>query len=98
MLSSVNLVQKTSEFLIRKMVLSSFVFCHNYGISNSLDAQTKTQSYMKWMDPSGYNTNISIYNPLIKEKTKLVLQNANIAKWYSCGPTVYDSAHIGHAS
>lgn len=28
--------------------------------------------------------------------TSLIEQNKNIT-WYSCGPTVYDSAHLGHA-
>jgi cysteinyl-tRNA synthetase len=24
-------------------------------------------------------------------------QKGNLIKWYICGPTVYDSAHFGHA-
>jgi cysteinyl-tRNA synthetase len=24
-------------------------------------------------------------------------QSGNLIKWYICGPTVYDSAHFGHA-
>lgn len=58
----------------------------------------KSADQVRWVEPGGYETNVSIYNPLTKLKTKLWLQNDNMVKWYSCGPTVYDSAHIGHAS
>lgn len=51
-----------------------------------------------WMEPYGYNTGIQIYNPVIKSKVPFILRNDKLVKWYSCGPTVYDSAHIGHAT
>ena len=38
-----------------------------------------------------------IYNNLTKNKEKLELNNKNVLYWYNCGPTVYASAHIGHA-
>ena len=40
---------------------------------------------------------LSIYSTLTKRKEALKLKNSNVLYWYSCGPTVYDSAHIGHA-
>ncbi|KAK9498579.1 hypothetical protein O3M35_003180 [Rhynocoris fuscipes] len=46
---------------------------------------------------SGFNTNISLYNSAIKSKTTLICQQKGVVSWYCCGPTVYDSAHIGHA-
>ncbi|XP_077861782.1 putative cysteine--tRNA ligase, mitochondrial [Saccoglossus kowalevskii] len=51
-----------------------------------------------WAEPEGYNTGVDVYNSLTRTKVPLILQKDNIAKWYMCGPTVYDSAHIGHAS
>ncbi|XP_046383687.1 probable cysteine--tRNA ligase, mitochondrial [Ischnura elegans] len=51
----------------------------------------------KWKLPSGYKTNIMIHNPITKHKVPLVLKNKSFATWYMCGPTVYDSAHLGHA-
>lgn len=27
----------------------------------------------------------------------LVPEDGNLLKWYTCGPTVYDSSHLGHA-
>ncbi|CAH1777740.1 unnamed protein product [Owenia fusiformis] len=50
-----------------------------------------------WIKPEGVDTGINVYNTLTKSKEPLVLTNDNIAKWYVCGPTVYDSSHIGHA-
>ncbi|KAF7998247.1 hypothetical protein HCN44_009645 [Aphidius gifuensis] len=55
------------------------------------------QKLNNWKKPVGFDTGISIYNYMIKKKVPLILNNKNIAKWYMCGPTVYDSAHIGHA-
>lgn len=56
-----------------------------------------TYNHVEWQQPSGSDTGISIYNCIAKKKVPLILNN-NLATWYSCGPTVYDSAHIGHAS
>lgn len=51
-----------------------------------------------WKKPCGQHTGISIYNHNLRSKVPLVLNNPNILTWYTCGPTVYDSAHLGHAS
>ena len=40
---------------------------------------------------------LNVYNSLTKTKEPLKLNNKSVLYWYSCGPTVYDSAHIGHA-
>lgn len=39
--------------------------------------------------------NVLIYNR--KNKTNEPLKCNKLLKWYVCGPTVYDSMHIGHA-
>lgn len=51
----------------------------------------------KWVLPSGYETNISVFNCITSSKVPLILKNPNLVAWYMCGPTVYDSAHLGHA-
>ncbi|ODM97151.1 Cysteine--tRNA ligase, mitochondrial [Orchesella cincta] len=45
-----------------------------------------------------YNTPFVIFDTAKNGKCKLSTRRPNILTWYSCGPTVYDSAHIGHAS
>ncbi|XP_078061375.1 putative cysteine--tRNA ligase, mitochondrial [Mustelus asterias] len=51
-----------------------------------------------WQQPSGHPAGLRVYNSLTRCKEPLVLANPATASWYSCGPTVYDHAHIGHAS
>lgn len=51
-----------------------------------------------WIQPKGYDTGIKIYNCVAKKKVPFITNKPNIISWYSCGPTVYDSAHVGHGS
>lgn len=51
-----------------------------------------------WAKPQGFDTGIQLYNCVTKNKEPLILRYKNIVTWYTCGPTVYDSSHIGHAS
>ncbi|XP_074521094.1 putative cysteine--tRNA ligase, mitochondrial [Halichoeres trimaculatus] len=50
-----------------------------------------------WIRPSGFDTGLKTYNSLTKQKEPLILAKEGVATWYSCGPTVYDHAHLGHA-
>uniref|UniRef100_A0A2A4J4A6 cysteine--tRNA ligase n=1 Tax=Heliothis virescens TaxID=7102 RepID=A0A2A4J4A6_HELVI len=52
----------------------------------------------KWLMPDGNPTGAYIYNCVADQKVPVILNNPRVATWYSCGPTVYDSAHVGHAS
>lgn len=58
---------------------------------------SSTTAGKKWTRPNGFDTGIKIYNSLTKQKDPLILAKEKIATWYSCGPTVYDHAHLGHA-
>ncbi|KAJ8282680.1 hypothetical protein COCON_G00051990 [Conger conger] len=49
------------------------------------------------MEKNGYDTGLKTYNSLTRQKEPLVLAKEGTATWYSCGPTVYDHAHLGHA-
>ncbi|ODQ80325.1 hypothetical protein BABINDRAFT_171265 [Babjeviella inositovora NRRL Y-12698] len=40
---------------------------------------------------------LSLYNTLTKTKNVFAPITTGKVKWYSCGPTVYDAAHMGHA-
>ncbi|KAM3957089.1 cysteine--tRNA ligase-like protein, mitochondrial [Aphomia sociella] len=52
----------------------------------------------KWLMPNGNPTGIYVYNCVADQRVPVILSDPHVATWYSCGPTVYDSAHIGHAS
>ncbi|PVZ98198.1 hypothetical protein BB558_005827 [Smittium angustum] len=38
-----------------------------------------------------------IYNSLTKTKVPFIPRKGKVVTWYTCGPTVYDAAHLGHA-
>ncbi|XP_032258503.1 probable cysteine--tRNA ligase, mitochondrial [Phoca vitulina] len=50
-----------------------------------------------WVQPAGHDTGVKVYNSLTRRKDPLIVGSADAASWYSCGPTVYDHAHLGHA-
>ncbi|XP_069904668.1 probable cysteine--tRNA ligase, mitochondrial isoform X1 [Oryctolagus cuniculus] len=50
-----------------------------------------------WVQPAGRDTGVQVYNSRTGRKEPLVVARADAASWYSCGPTVYDHAHLGHA-
>lgn len=47
--------------------------------------------------PAGVPTELRLYNSLTRQKERFVPANGNDVTWYSCGPTVYDASHMGHA-
>ncbi|XP_064263873.1 probable cysteine--tRNA ligase, mitochondrial isoform X2 [Passer domesticus] len=51
----------------------------------------------QWAPPAGCDSGIVAYNSRSQSKEPLVLATEGVATWYSCGPTVYDHAHLGHA-
>ncbi|GMH38778.1 hypothetical protein BSKO_06662 [Bryopsis sp. KO-2023] len=55
----------------------------------------------EWYPPAlGDSRPLMLYNSLVDEKTVFVPSGGAGSKnisWYACGPTVYDSAHMGHA-
>ena len=40
---------------------------------------------------------LRVYNSITSSKEIFICKN-NTINWYSCGPTVYDDAHLGHGS
>lgn len=62
-----------------------------------MSTQVKQKTNYSWIEPAGIDTNIKIYNAITKTKVPLKIRKEGFLTWYMCGPTVYDSAHIGHA-
>lgn len=59
-------------------------------------------SNTRWQQPSGRqhaNVPVMVHNTLTNSKVQLVGSgnDPQSLTWYTCGPTVYDSAHLGHA-
>lgn len=40
---------------------------------------------------------LKLYNSFTRKKETFIPKNGNSVLWYSCGPTVYDASHMGHA-
>ena len=52
------------------------------------------------VEPTSNNarvTGLHVLNSLTGEKVPFVPRQGNRVNWYSCGPTVYDASHMGHA-
>ena len=42
-------------------------------------------------------TGLRVHNSLTSEKELFIPKEGNKVSWYTCGPTVYDACHMGHA-
>ncbi|CAF0971316.1 unnamed protein product [Rotaria sordida] len=63
----------------------------------SSTTQQKSSSTM-WKCPEMVSeARLRLYNSFTKKKELFVPINGNEVRWYSCGPTVYDTSHMGHA-
>jgi cysteinyl-tRNA synthetase len=59
----------------------------------------------KWTHPMDnlndkpvYRTGLKVFNSLTNQKEEFITKDGGrTVNWYMCGPTVYDSAHLGHA-
>lgn len=51
-----------------------------------------------WNVPDGSEQHqLKLFNSLTRQKEVFVPQKGRRVLWYSCGPTVYDASHMGHA-
>eukprot|EP00201_Polytomella_parva_P019186 CAMPEP_0175053726 /NCGR_PEP_ID=MMETSP0052_2-20121109/9091_1 /TAXON_ID=51329 ORGANISM="Polytomella parva, Strain SAG 63-3" /NCGR_SAMPLE_ID=MMETSP0052_2 /ASSEMBLY_ACC=CAM_ASM_000194 /LENGTH=1117 /DNA_ID=CAMNT_0016318305 /DNA_START=178 /DNA_END=3528 /DNA_ORIENTATION=- len=55
----------------------------------------------EWFPPTEHTlgSSLQLYNSLVDEKVQFAPAgpDGKQISWYTCGPTVYDSAHLGHA-
>jgi cysteinyl-tRNA synthetase len=53
----------------------------------------------EWFKPDApaAPSQLMINNSMTKSLVPFHPMEGNLVKWYSCGPTVYDAAHVGHA-
>ncbi|KAK6102952.1 cysteine--tRNA ligase [Brugia pahangi] len=65
-------------------------------VSSVIDSGRRPQK--TWKPPAaGTPPQLCLYNSFTRKKELFVPLNPKQVKWYICGPTVYDSSHIGHA-
>ncbi|KAF1770270.1 hypothetical protein GCK72_002088 [Caenorhabditis remanei] len=53
----------------------------------------------QWEQPKNLSPppQLTVYNSLTRQKEIFVPNEGKRVRWYICGPTVYDSSHMGHA-
>ncbi|XP_041834501.1 cysteine--tRNA ligase, mitochondrial [Melanotaenia boesemani] len=90
MLRSLVLKSKVLRGVLKSNQSMKMVKCRSKGSSCGFSGKT-------WTKPSGFDTGLKTFNSLTKQKEPLILARDGVATWYSCGPTVYDHAHLGHA-
>lgn len=62
------------------------------------DTKSVKRSQPSWKSPENLLApQLRLYNSLTRSKELFVPQDGNRVLWYSCGPTVYDASHMGHA-
>uniref|UniRef100_A0A671U740 Probable cysteine--tRNA ligase, mitochondrial n=1 Tax=Sparus aurata TaxID=8175 RepID=A0A671U740_SPAAU len=83
-------VHGVGEITRSLMVIKGFPFLRLSGSCCGVSGKT-------WIRPGGFDTGLKTFNSLTKQKEPLILAREGVATWYSCGPTVYDHAHLGHA-
>ncbi|XP_076817858.1 putative cysteine--tRNA ligase, mitochondrial [Clavelina lepadiformis] len=86
----------------RHFQFSTFITGHNPGQHEHSESK---KQFFEWKMPEGYDTGVKVNNSFRclgkkreHERVPLIVRNPKRVTWYTCGPTVYDDAHIGHAS
>ena len=59
----------------------------------------KPEKHPPWYMPANETKlpTLHVYNSLTETKVPFTPKEGRRVKWYACGPTVYESAHLGHA-
>ena len=66
------------------------------GEEGDMDGMKKSKG--QWCKPARkVQETLKVFNSLTNTKDEFTPELAPTVRWYSCGPTVYDVAHLGHA-
>ncbi|RMZ78664.1 hypothetical protein DV738_g3787, partial [Chaetothyriales sp. CBS 135597] len=70
------------------------------GMINDKEEREKvSKKQPRWSPPSTatHQPGLKVYNSLTRSEVDFIPIEKGRITWYSCGPTVYDDAHLGHA-
>ncbi|XP_067118536.1 cysteine--tRNA ligase, cytoplasmic [Centruroides vittatus] len=63
-----------------------------------METEKSKRTLSPWLAPQGTELpKLKLYNSFTRQKEIFIPQNGKKVLWYSCGPTVYDASHMGHA-
>ncbi|KAI6649551.1 Cysteine--tRNA ligase, cytoplasmic [Oopsacas minuta] len=80
--------------------VQSLAFIRRMSENNSNLKTNSSPQKPVWQSPSedlNLRDRLHLNNSITRRKDLFVPINSNLVTWYSCGPTVYDSSHMGHA-
>lgn len=88
----------------RTATLRAVLSCQPYILNRQMALTSAVSGSSKqppWTVPRpapGYeDASLKVYNSLTRSKVDFVPIKGRHVTWYNCGPTVYDSSHMGHA-
>lgn len=105
-LSLVILIEAASLFIrcFHSILLKNKYFCciFDCSITNCNFFRVKKMSKRNqptWQapEPTQNEPKLRLFNSLTRQKELFIPADGNNVTWYSCGPTVYDASHMGHA-
>lgn len=70
---------------------------HRTALARQLCTVVENSEWQKPDSKNVFDTGITVYNCVHRGNVPFIIRNAKCLTWYTCGPTVYDDAHIGHA-
>eukprot|EP00727_Mastigamoeba_balamuthi_P005796 m51a1_g1836 hypothetical protein (799) ;mRNA; r:553471-556555 len=59
--------------------------------------QSEKRTGKAWVPPTSDKPVLMVNNSMAHTKVPFAPRGGRTVSWYSCGPTVYDSSHMGHA-
>lgn len=63
-----------------------------------MESEKSKRTLATWLIPQGTELpKLKLYNSFTRQKETFIPQDGKKVLWYSCGPTVYDASHMGHA-
>ncbi|KAF9381287.1 hypothetical protein CPB97_007844 [Podila verticillata] len=75
-----------------------FLGRHHSTATNMSGPTVTSRKQPQWRVPEGTAVpKLKLYNSMTRTKNEFIPMDGNQVTWYACGPTVYDSTHIGHA-
>ncbi|CAE6356997.1 unnamed protein product [Rhizoctonia solani] len=97
MLATFHLVKRRPT-LSRHVVIRPRIYLSSSFHTGSILKMADKPRHPEWVQPQRSEEPVlKVYNSLTKSKTEFIPKKGRNVTWYNCGPTVYDSSHMGHA-
>ncbi len=88
---------KTRTLLVNQKQFQNFSYSNSYQFYR-MSTSKASDLQPHWFTPEDTEQpKLRLYNSLTRSKDIFVPIKGKKVTWYSCGPTVYDSSHMGHA-